>query len=650
MKPARANPGGEPDVRGNQRRSLLSILTVSLSLAALVLAVYNVFDAREQILVRQETALVKEAGVFAENVRKFATDARVVADMISAARDPITAGGSLERKLFAFARQRHAYDQTRLLAADGREVIRIDDGPEGPRLTPVRLLQDKGHREYFLDSVGMNGGVRISPITWNEERGKIQIPRVPMIRFSAPVIRNNRIVGVVVLNYNARTLQRRLEESQNSVTGPVCMVSDAGRVLLNDPDRDDTIGPERVAALEKMFAALGGDRAVRRLRTASGLAIYAPIPLYSHMPASWRQVEQWGLIVIPEAFLWSIPSIIFAALALLAFSISGIFALNWLRSLRQDAQRLLARRESENQRLTDRGRELEAANAELRRLERRSRVMRDIASAANAATDAGEAYERTMRIISEEFAWTIGHLYVVESEGERLTSSGLWCVRAESENAERAAAEFRAVTGKTDFNVGVGLPGRVWRDRRGEWIKNITADHISSPRGEKLGTNTRIRSGFAFPIIVEDRIEAVMEFFTVKEREAETELLNLTNEIGQELGYVVLRKRVEANLVANEAILHETQALAGLGTWEFQPETKRVTWSPQTFRLLGFPEGTTEVPGYEEHIQTVHPDDRPVLNSRLDDLAKTGRPYDLIVRYFTVDNRLIWTNVQGRAV
>ncbi|MCR9144073.1 MAG: response regulator [bacterium] len=620
------------------------LLAVSISLAAFVFAIYNLYETQDRILIRQQAALVQEATLFREHIQKLAADSQILADIVSDSNDPIVPGGALERRLLAFSRQREDYNQARLLDQEGREVVRINSESDGPSRISIRELQNKSGRNYFSETMRMDGGVRISRIAWNKENGVVQIPRVPVIRFSSPVMRAGRTAGVIVLNYDVNVLTTRLAMIQSEFAGHVYVVNDLGRVLLNDPDQDNALERERVAALEKIVAIPRGPRSVRRLRSGTKLAIYAPIHLDRATPDSWRQMERWNLVFVPDGVLWSMNGFIGLVLTALLFLLSLLFALRWLRSNRAADKAALEVRKREHERLADRTRELEAANSGLQRLERRSRILREIASAANAAAHVNEAYEQSMRIIATEFAWPVAHVYIVAGAEQKLTSSGIFFF----EDA-KAGAEFRAITGETDFSIGVGLPGRVYRDRRATWNSHITQDE-KFPRKLLFGNEHCMGSGFAFPIFVENQVEAVMEFFAPEDREENPELLSLTDEIGEELGYTVLRKRIEASLIASEQVLQETQAIARLGIWEFFPEAARAEWSPQTFRLLGFPEGTAEIPAFEEHMQTVHPDDRPILASRLDELARTGRPYDLVVRYATFDGRQIWASVHGRAV
>lgn len=78
--------------------------------------------------------------------------------------------------------------------------------------------------------------------------------------------------------------------------------------------------------------------------------------------------------------------------------------------------------------------------------------------------------------------------------------------------------------------------------------------------------------------------------------------------------------------------LETVQRIAELGSWEGDVDTEVVRWSPNVYRILGLPESTP--PSYERLLESVHPDDRPVLlRARADALANRTA--------FSVDHRVV---------
>ena len=95
---------------------------------------------------------------------------------------------------------------------------------------------------------------------------------------------------------------------------------------------------------------------------------------------------------------------------------------------------------------------------------------------------------------------------------------------------------------------------------------------------------------------------------------------------------VTVKKRQEAGLKKSEDRLRRTQRLAGLGTWELDVASGAVYWSEETFRIAGLDPGE-EPPGFDEYVDSVHPDDRAALMKALDAAGKGGDGFELKVRH-----------------
>jgi len=128
--------------------------------------------------------------------------------------------------------------------------------------------------------------------------------------------------------------------------------------------------------------------------------------------------------------------------------------------------------------------------------------------------------------------------FTAENPEKVLVPSRIWYF----EDSERFA-NFRKITEVTSFPRGVGLPGRVLASGKPAWIKDVTED-MNFPRA-RLIRNIEVRGGFAFPVLVGDDVGGVMEFFSSRVEEPNSELLELMAHIGTQLGRVVERKQSE---------------------------------------------------------------------------------------------------------
>src|SRR6266446_6529830 len=80
------------------------------------------------------------------------------------------------------------------------------------------------------------------------------------------------------------------------------------------------------------------------------------------------------------------------------------------------------------------------------------------------------------------------------------------------------------------------------------------------------------------------------------------------------------QRRAEESLRASEAYLVEAQRLSHTGSWSWSPTTDVRYWSEECYRILGF-DPQDGLPGAEEIIQRIHPDDQPAVR----EIAKTAK-------------------------
>lgn len=105
-----------------------------------------------------------------------------------------------------------------------------------------------------------------------------------------------------------------------------------------------------------------------------------------------------------------------------------------------------------------------------------------------------------------------------------------------------------------------------------------------------------------------------------------------------------LRQKAILDMQRNEASLKFAQQIAKMGSWEFLTENRKISWSENNYRLLGFEPGEVD-PSPELFKMMVHPEDRHKLTenyqqSEIDDKAVKDE-----IRFFKKDGSLIWLEI-----
>jgi len=119
---------------------------------------------------------------------------------------------ALEQEFLALTRNRQIYYQIRYLDKTGQEIVRVDSLRFVDKIIARDQLQDKSERYYFNETIRLQSKqVFVSPLDLNRERGKIETPHKPVIRYAINVYDDkNHKAGIVILNIDANQFLKPL--------------------------------------------------------------------------------------------------------------------------------------------------------------------------------------------------------------------------------------------------------------------------------------------------------------------------------------------------------------------------------------------------------------------------------------------------------
>ena len=152
-----------------------------------------------------------------------------------------------------------------------------------------------------------------------------------------------------------------------------------------------------------------------------------------------------------------------------------------------------------------------------------------------------EALQKCVDTVCEMTGWPVGHVYLAPGAATGGSETTLLPTRVWHLDEGGSYKIFREVTEKTTFEMGVGLPGRIWRSREPAWIVNVQTDP-NFPRA-RLVENLGVKGAFGFPVLVDAEIVAVLEFFADEEMEPDESLLMMVRALGEQVGRVIERQR-----------------------------------------------------------------------------------------------------------
>ena len=297
----------DPEYRYEMTRGIAIILGFGLALAAFLFAAYSSYYAYERLAVHQAERLERAAVLFGERIETGAQDARILADAVGThllTQSPVQ---EIETVFAATLAERLGYDHVRFIDAQGQERLRLNSGEGRPTRVPQHLLQNKRHRPYVRDTLLLTEGVRISRINWNQEYGILEIPRRPMVRFTAPVIVQGRVRGLVALNYEIKHFRDELQKIGLEFGGAAHLLNEQGEVLAHDPGREG-FGPVPQALpvpLQAYQAALAVDsstpQAISRWVSGDGIRVcVALVPIHLEGRSTRHAVQRWYVAYRPR--------------------------------------------------------------------------------------------------------------------------------------------------------------------------------------------------------------------------------------------------------------------------------------------------------------------------------------------------------------
>lgn len=243
-------------------------------------------------------------------------------------------------------------------------------------------------------------------------------------------------------------------------------------------------------------------------------------------------------------------------------------------------------------------------------LERRAREAELLfrVTALAAETDSfEEALRACLEAVCEVTGWPVGHAFKASDALPReLVPTMVWY-----HNGTDRFQALREATSRIRFSAGVGLPGLILETREPAWFGDTeqTEHFVRSSIAQDLG----IKTAFGFPIKSSGHVIAVLEFFSETPVEPDDDLMRMVRSLGEQVGRVFERKRMQDALREGDLRLRLALASARMAVWEYDPTTDALKPSPELNRLLGLPDDMpTEMKTLRERY---HPDDRGRLRT-----------------------------------
>jgi signal transduction histidine kinase/integral membrane sensor domain MASE1 len=197
-----------------------------------------------------------------------------------------------------------------------------------------------------------------------------------------------------------------------------------------------------------------------------------------------------------------------------------------------------------------------AAVAEQMRSEQFLRVQYGISRVLAEASSLADAAPKILKAVCEAAGWELGAIWRVDSDAGMLRCVECWHLPSV------ALPEFERDSRARTFPSGAGLPGRIWAAAQPAWVRDVTKDD-NFPRAP-VAAREGLRGAFGFPILLNNEVLGVIEFFSRDVREPDQNFLEMIGAVGSQIGPFIERKEGEAALrVAKEQLRTYADELEG---------------------------------------------------------------------------------------
>ncbi|MEQ8961626.1 MAG: PAS domain S-box protein [Coleofasciculus sp. C2-GNP5-27] len=214
------------------------------------------------------------------------------------------------------------------------------------------------------------------------------------------------------------------------------------------------------------------------------------------------------------------------------------------------------------------------------------RLLQSLIPAIAKVPDLHSALDLVLHRVCEVTRWDYGEAWLPMPDSHSLTCSQAWS------GDPSKLQSFRRTRETLTFPPNIGLPGRVWTSKQPEWIDQTKANRIDPDAESTLLSATNQPQGFqaggAIPILLDDRVLAVLTFFTRHSHPSDRQWIEWVSAIAMQLGLVMERQQLTEQLHQQQEFNQNLVETHGGFFVAIDPQGKTRMMNPRLLETLGY--------------------------------------------------------------
>ncbi len=267
-------------------------------------------------------------------------------------------------------------------------------------------------------------------------------------------------------------------------------------------------------------------------------------------------------------------------------------------------------------------------------------LLNEVIHYTNQSFDIHKSIQYSIDKICKYTNWNMGHCFL--RKGDMIYSAGI-----SNHTISSKYTDFIKFTKDITFSKGEGVPGNILVTGKASWLNISNIENRKAYKRSEIFMQSGLKTGIWIPIIKENKVAGILEFFKDTEDAPDNEILECVSNIGIELGSLMEKMDTIDRLKENEGNLQEAQHIGKLGSWDYDVRKNVVSWTDELFIIYEV-NATEFKPSLENFLERVHPDDRQRVKKIIENAFIEKKRFDYIHRIITTSGQVKTIKAMGK--